>query len=99
MVPVLAGLVVMVVHGLVDDPLYAERGTPLLFLLPGFAVALALTELSGSGLRHSLLKTGKAWWGWVALGLLVLVYLVSCLATTGGSAWTANLGRAAYGSH
>jgi O-antigen ligase len=89
---VLAGLVVMVLHGLVDDPLYAERGTPLLLLLPGFAVALVLTELPHRRRRRSLLKRGKAWWGWAALGLLVLAYLVVSLVSTGGGAWSENLG-------
>ena len=37
----LASLTVMLVHGLVDDPLYGSRGVLLLFLLPGTAVALA----------------------------------------------------------
>ncbi len=89
---VLAGLVVMAMHGLVDDPLYAERGTPLLFLLPGFAAALALTELPRRRRRRSLLKIGKAWWGWAVLGLLVLAYLVFSLVSTGGGAWSENLG-------
>ena len=71
---VLAGLVVMALHGLVDDPLYAERGTPLLFLLPGFAVALALTALPDSqaaslsaGEGESLVGVGGA--GTADLGL------------------------------
>jgi O-antigen ligase len=89
---VLAGLVVMALHGLVDDPLYAERGTPLLLLLPGFAVALALTEVRSRRRRRSLLKRGKAWWGWAALGAMVLVYLAVVLVRTGGSAWPENLG-------
>lgn len=88
----LAGLVVMALHGLVDDPLYAERGTPLLFVLPGFAVALALTEVRSHRRRRSLLKKGKAWWGWAALGLLVLAYVVMIIVQTGGGAWYENLG-------
>jgi len=38
---VLGGVIISLLHGLVDDPLYGERGTPLLFLLPGLAVGLA----------------------------------------------------------
>jgi tetratricopeptide (TPR) repeat protein len=94
---VLAGLAVMVLHGLVDDPLYAERGTPLLFLLPGFAVALALTEVRSRRRRRSLLKKGKAWWGWAALGVLVFVYLASVIVRTGGSAWFENRGTLQMG--
>jgi O-antigen ligase len=89
---VLAGLVVMVLHGLVDDPLYAERGTPLLFLLPGFAVTLALTEARSHRRHRSLLKKGKTWWGWAALGVVLLAYLVFIFVRTGGGAWSENLG-------
>ena len=89
---VLAGLVVLVLHGFVDDPLYGERGTPLLFLLPGFAAALARTELPlRRRARRSLMK-GEAWWGWAVFGLLVLAYLASVLFRSGGGAWPANLG-------
>lgn len=38
---ILAGLVTVCLHGFVDDPLYGVKGTPLVFLLPGMAVALA----------------------------------------------------------
>lgn len=37
---VLGGLIVIAVHGIVDDALYGESGTPLLFFLPGMSVAL-----------------------------------------------------------
>jgi O-antigen ligase len=39
--PLAAATITLLAHGLVDDPLFAERGTPLLFLLPGMAIALA----------------------------------------------------------
>jgi O-antigen ligase len=88
---VLAGLVVIVLHGLVDDPLYGEGGTPLLFLLPGFAVALVLTSVSARS-RRSLLKKGKAWWGWAGLGVVLLAYLAIVVVRTSGAAWPENLG-------
>lgn len=84
---VLAGLVVMALHGLVDDPLYAERGTPLLFFMPGFAVALALTEVRSRRRRRSLLKRG-----WAALGVVLLAYLAFVFVRSGGGAWSENLG-------
>lgn len=37
----LAGLLVVLLHGLVDDVLYGHIGTPLLFLISGMAVAVA----------------------------------------------------------
>ncbi len=41
---VLVGIVVMLLHGLVDDPLYGDTGTPLLLLLPALAIMLVNTE-------------------------------------------------------
>jgi len=41
---VMASLVVLLIHGLVDDALYSMRGTPLLFLVPGIGVALRSQE-------------------------------------------------------
>lgn len=40
---VIIGLIVILVHGLVDDALYGDLGTPLLLLLPGMAVMLVLS--------------------------------------------------------
>ncbi len=37
---ILAGMIVMSVHGLVDDIVYNIEGCPLLFLLPGLALAI-----------------------------------------------------------
>jgi O-antigen ligase len=38
---VFAGLVALVLHGIMDDALYGTQGTPLLFLLPGLAIAFS----------------------------------------------------------
>jgi len=37
---VLVGILIMLIHGLVDDPLYGDAGTPLLLLLPSLAIML-----------------------------------------------------------
>lgn len=37
---VLVGFIIVLLHGLVDDPLFGERGSPLLLLMPGFAILL-----------------------------------------------------------
>ena len=50
----LAGLVVLVVHGAIDDPFYASHGVVLLFLYPGMASALA-----ASGARSAAEPTGR----------------------------------------
>ena len=44
----LAGLLAVCLHGLVDDALYGGPGTPLLFLLPGYVVALRDTAVGFS---------------------------------------------------
>jgi O-antigen ligase len=61
-----ASLVTMVLHGLMDDALYGTLGTPLLFLLPGMAVALSA--------KHS----GVSWyaehkWYWIFPGFSFLI--------------------------
>jgi tetratricopeptide (TPR) repeat protein len=38
---VISSTFVLLLHGLVDDPLYGDLGSPLLLLIPGFAVLLA----------------------------------------------------------
>jgi O-antigen ligase len=40
----LSGFIVIILHGFFDDPLYGNLGTPLLFILPGIAVSLSLTN-------------------------------------------------------
>ena len=41
---VFIGIIIMLLHGLVDDPLYGDTGTPLLLLLPALAIMLVNTE-------------------------------------------------------
>jgi hypothetical protein len=48
---VFASLMTMVLHGLVDDALYGNLGTPLLFSFPGMAVALSGDP---DGVQHGL---------------------------------------------
>src|SRR3990170_254782 len=58
---VLAGLFVMMVHGLVDDIVYSTQHTPLLFLLPGMAVALTQTNQPQAA---RLTEAGHRPWSW-----------------------------------
>jgi putative inorganic carbon (hco3(-)) transporter len=61
---VLAGLVVLLIHGLVDDALYGMRGTPLLFLIPGIGVALRYPSVPvtlGTGSSGSLAWRRLIW--------------------------------------
>jgi O-antigen ligase len=80
---VLVGFINLGLHSLIDDPLYGEYGTSLLFLLPGLALAL----------RPQLLRVG----GWLkpqaaAVGILAAgLGLAGCLPSAQAVFW-ANLG-------
>ena len=94
----LVGLVAVLVHGLVDDPLYGLVATPMLFLMPGFGVALIglVQEPQRIAKSSRIFKPGKPGRVWIA-GALTIVFLVaiptvsnvreSFLAT-----WFANIG-------
>jgi O-antigen ligase len=91
---VLAGLIVLMVHGLVDDALYGMRGTPLLFLVPGISVALGYPGMNNravEGGRSSLGARGILW-GSAVLGFLVVttIGLIGYKPVT--AAWLANHG-------
>ena len=90
---VLAALVVLMVHGLVDDALYGMRGTPLLFIIPAMGVALGRQEpglLANSGYMTQRARRGFVWGG------LFLVLIVGSIGLIGyqpvRSTWFANLG-------
>lgn len=81
-------LVVMVFHGLVDDPLYGSVGTPLLFVVPGMAVATSRRQ-EVKRLQPSMpgLRSGFAW--------IVALALVGIGLRLAASGWKANLGAVA----
>ncbi len=87
----LSSLIVLILHGLADDPLYAQRGTPFLFLIP--ALALTLSDSQKAGGSAPPLSIRKPWlvWAGVSLGLSGTFLMV---ITRGRwlSAWEANLG-------
>jgi O-antigen ligase len=100
----LSSLLVAVFHGLFDDVLYGLKGTPLLFAVPGFVIALASVARQGGDVREQVrahgsgstkarrLATGSA--GLVLIGLLPVVY---GLRETWLGAWYANLGAVHMG--
>jgi O-antigen ligase len=86
--PLIASLVVMLVHGLVDDPLYANRGTPLLLLLPG--LVMMATQRRAQPARasgRSRVLSGAALVSIFLLLILAFVYRDALLLS-----WYANLG-------
>jgi tetratricopeptide (TPR) repeat protein len=87
----MASLVAIVLHGLVDDALYANTGTPLLFLLPGMAVGLSkFGETSPE--KKSIQRTYQKWLvlggiTFVMIGLAVIAWRRPLLGI-----WHSNLG-------
>ena len=98
---VLVSLFVVILHGFADDPLYGEKGTPLLFLLSGFSVAS-----TQSGRARDVNKTPILWnwspqslfvfrWRTVLLGIFSIVILLVAffgLKKPFLAQWYANLG-------
>jgi len=83
-------LVIMLVHGFVEDTVYGNPGSFFLFVLPGLAVAVTLTQ--GQVITDQVLSDG-----WVVGGMLLvlIVLFMFWLITTRQSltsTWLANLG-------
>jgi hypothetical protein len=96
---VFIGIVVMLLHGLVDDPLYGGAGTPLLLLLPALAIMLVtvenqpltMTDQSGCTGYHSEDSRIER----IIIPGIVLIVFFSVVATfrsSLSSIWYANLG-------
>lgn len=80
-----ASLLVVLLHGLVDDPLYGELGTPLLFFAPGMALLVSRPAWRGARerMRRSLLLAGA-----IVVALAGLLWISRPIA----AAWAANRG-------
>ena len=83
----LGGMLVIILHGLIDDPLYGFMGTPLLFVFPGLAAGLANAFHVPIFENRSLVKIRR-------YGLPVLAVLLALLFFSKGvkARWYANLG-------
>jgi hypothetical protein len=91
---VLAGLVVTIIHGLIDNPLYGMHGTPLLFLVPGMGAALYEKSISSPvelKEKVGLLKYGSLR-GSLLFGLFLLIFMGQSVEKAASAAWNANLG-------
>jgi O-antigen ligase len=92
---------VLLLHGLVDDPLYASRGTPFLFFLPALSVAISSRPEVSRGRspeRSRPIKTMAA----IALIVVVLAASTASIASMASTtslnsrrplaSWYANIG-------
>ena len=91
---VLAGLLVVIINGLADDPFYGGRGTPLLLILPGLAIAVARGEKGNEDDAPRTQAEGRAWGRWgIILGVLLLITLLAfAFRKQLAAQWYANLG-------
>ena len=87
----LTGILVVVLHGLVDDALYGDAGNPLLFLLPGMAIGIVKFSES-----HLVAKTNQRnFQKWLVLGGVTFVMIGFGLVAWRNpllGIWHANLG-------
>lgn len=98
---VLVGVLVLLLHGFVDDAIYGERGTPWIFLLPGFALMLwryeqpiiSATDQGVSSRINS--RKSRSLRNWLALGVSLFVIIGIVLFMLWNpilASWKANLG-------
>jgi hypothetical protein len=92
-----SSLMVLLLHGLIDDPLYGSRAVLFLFLIPGMAVAVV--RLNGWDNKKIQKRRRKhhhysmRFYAAVAAAGLVLVFIFAIVnRNTIRSAWYANLG-------
>jgi hypothetical protein len=98
----LVGLVVVILHGLVDDAIYGMGGTPLIFLIAGMAISLQITAAEERKEQKDSLITqrkmpsiARNWLLGSALALLGLGGVGLVFAKPLNSTWNANMGAVA----
>jgi hypothetical protein len=96
---VFIGIIIMLLHGLVDDPLYGNTGTPLLLLLPALAIMLVYIENPSLTMTDQSEDTGypseDSRIRRIIIPGIVLVVFLSVVATFRRplfASWYANLG-------
>jgi len=89
---ILASLVVMIVHGLVDDPLYGNRGTPFVFFLPALIATIyrRTVPLESSPPRRATDTTLRI--GVAGIAVLLAMTLVIANRKPLLASWYADLG-------
>jgi O-antigen ligase len=86
----LAGSLVILLHGFIDDPLYGKSGSPLLFLIPAEVNFLTAAITQPADKRHDRLPFSARKWAVGAAFLLLGMVLMSGNAIS--SSFLANIG-------
>jgi hypothetical protein len=98
---VLVSTLIVLIHGLVDDPLYGETGTPLLLLLPGIALMIANNnhplivsdELDiGANKSSTISSLRENRYIFPGILIIILITLVFGFRNSLFASWYANLG-------
>jgi tetratricopeptide (TPR) repeat protein len=88
-----SSLIVITIQGLADDPLYGGSGTPLLFVLPGLAVALYHAVEAKNEVDRSTAGILRKKLMWIAIsGLLASIFLITLSWPTLSAQLAADLG-------
>ena len=87
----LTSVIVVALHGLIDDALYGSVGSPLLFLLPGMAIGI--TKFGNISLvRNSARRNYQKWWALGGMTFVMIVLGVIAWRKPLLGIWHANLG-------
>ena len=102
----LASLLTLLLHGLIDDPLYGTLGAPFLFLLPAMTIALdrfpngdpakAVSSRNTASQSRLLQRGLLPLLAWAALGLLFLIALIPTWRNTASANWYTNIGNISF---
>lgn len=90
---IFASLLVLIIQGIADDPLYANQGTPFLFLSAGITVAVVGSKKARDKEEPSLPIKQNTWLrNGILVGLPLLVFVSFALGGIIFAVWQANLG-------
>ena len=83
---ILCGLMVFLIHGLMDDPLYGNTSTPLFFVLPGMSIAISQREKKQKKYEGRRLRLS------VIIGLIFMsVFIIFFSSGFVKAAWNSNI--------
>lgn len=93
----LTAIIILLLHGFIDDPFYGDTGTPWLFLMPGIAAMLSHGGFSFQKTRRvpaqqSPARKERVWFFCGGIFILILLSTALLFGRSLKAAWYANLG-------